>query len=240
MGNLLEYKSLSAGVVDIDDKSRRIVMNWSAMEEIDSDKDVISKTAFNRTIKERGPEGANLIYWIRDHYASTSSIIGKVESLKVTGNYLQSIGVASDTTQGNDMLQLYKDGIIRQHSVGFIPIKTENEKDYRRITDIMLFEGSSVLWGANSNTPTVSVGKSLITLDECNDELDALLKAFKSGLYSDETFGLLELRVKQVQKYYANLLDSTSKSENNQKDTSQSDNQVSNIKEIIKESFKIK
>ena len=223
MGNLLEYKSTAGVVVDVDDTSRRVIMNWSAMDEVDSDKDLISKSAYNRTIKERGPDGANLIYWIRDHYASTNSIIGKVESLKISGNYLQAIGVASNTTQGNDMLQLYKDGIIRQHSVGFIPIKTENAKDHRIITDIMLFEGSSVLWGANSNTPTVSVGKSLFTLEECNCELDALLKAFKSGQYSDETFGLLELRVKQVQKHYSELIGTSE--QGNQGDTSNSGNQ---------------
>lgn len=223
MGNLLEYKSLGGTVVDVDDKSRRVVMNWSAMEEVDSDNDLITRSAYNRTIKERGPDGANLIYWIRDHYASTTSIIGKVESLKITGNYLQAIGVASSTTQGNDMLQLYKDGIIRQHSVGFIPIKTENAKDHRIITDIMLFEGSSVLWGANKNTPTVSVGKSLFTLEDCNSELDALFKAFKSGQYSDETFGLLELRVKQIQKHYAELIGTPE--QGNQDDTPNSGNQ---------------
>lgn len=239
MGNLLEYKATGGNVVDIDDTSRRIVMNWSAMEEVDTDGDLITRSAYNRTIKERGPQGANLIYWIRDHRASTENVLGKLESLTLSGNYLQAVGIASNTTLGNDMFQLYKDGIIRQHSVGFVPIRTENEKNYRRITEIQLYEGSSVLWGANSNTGTVSVGKSLMTLEECNDELDHLLKAFKNGKYSDDTFSLLELRIKQIQKYYSDLVQGTPQGGNQERDTSKEDNRDKES-EIIKSFLDIK
>ena len=206
MGNLLEYKSLEGKVVDIDSANRRIVMNWSATDEIDHDNDLITRSAYSKTIKERGPEGSNLVYWLTDHHASVTNVPGKIESLKFSGNHLQAIGVASKTTLGNDVMQLYSDGIIRQHSVGFIPVKSEKAKDHRVITEVMLFEGSSVLWGANSNTGTVSVGKSLKTIDETHAELDSLLKAFKNGQYSEETFSLLELRIKQIQKHYSELI----------------------------------
>ncbi len=210
MGNLLEYKSLEGKVVDIDSTNKRIVMNWSAMEEIDHDEDLITRSAYNKTIKERGPEGANLVYWLTDHYASVTNVPGKLESLKLSGNYLQAIGATSNTTLGNDVFELYNDGIIRQHSVGFVPVKSEKASDHRIITEVMLYEGSSVLWGANSNTATVSVGKSLKTMDEANDELDNLLKAFKSGKYSDDTFSLLEIRIKQLQKFYSDFKPSVS------------------------------
>lgn len=206
MGNLLEYKSISGNVVDVDSNGRRVVMNWSATDEIDHDNDLITRSAYNKTIKERGPEGSGLIYWLTDHYASISNVPGKLDSLKFSGNHLQGIGVASKTNLGNDVLQLYLDGIIKQHSVGFIPVKSEKAKDHRIITEVMLFEGSSVLWGANSNTGTVSVGKSLKTADETHAELDNLLKAFRNGTYTDETFSLLELRIKQIQKHYSDLI----------------------------------
>ena len=202
---VLVEKSISGGVVDVDRSSRRIVMNWNATGEIDHDGDLITPDAFNKTISERGPGGADLIYWLSDHWATLDNVVGKVDSLSVVGNHLQAVGIASNTTKGNDVLQLYLDGIIKQHSVGFVPIRTENAKDHRVIKEVMLFEGSSVLWGANSNTGTVSVAKSL-TAEECADELDKLLKAFKNGTYTDETFGLLELRIKQIQKNYAQLL----------------------------------
>lgn len=202
---VLVEKSISGGVVDVDKSSRRIVMNWNATGEIDHDGDLITPDAFNKTITERGPGGADLIYWLSDHWATLDNVVGKVDSLSAVGNHLQAVGIASNTTKGNDVLQLYLDGIIKQHSVGFVPIRTENAKDHRVIKEVMLFEGSSVLWGANSNTGTVSVAKSL-TAEECADELDKLLKAFKNGTYTDETFGLLELRIKQIQKNYAQLL----------------------------------
>lgn len=206
MALLLIEKTITGGVVDVDSTSRRIVMNWSATNEVDHDNDLITPKAYTKTITERGPSGAGLVYWLSDHYASTNNVVGKLDSLGMEGNHLQAIGTASKTTKGNDMLQLYMDGIIKQHSVGFIPVRTENAKDHRIIHEIMLFEGSSVLWGANSNTGTVSVGKSLMTAEECADDLDKLLKAFRTGTYTDETFGLLELRIKQIQKNYADLL----------------------------------
>lgn len=203
---LLEYKSISGGIVDIDTTGRRIVTNWSGLDEIDYDEDEIISTAYNKTISERGPKGADLIYHITDHYASVKNIVGKVEDLYVKGRNLQAVTLVSSTSHGNDVFQLYQDGIIKQHSVGIVPTRIENLKTHRRIMELVLFEGSSVLWGANQNTGTISVGKSLVTLEECNDELEVLLKAWKKGTYTDETFGLLELRIKQIQKSYSELL----------------------------------
>lgn len=203
---ILVEKAISGSVVDVDTTGQKVVMNWSATDEVDHDDDLITPSAFNKTIKERGPSGADLVYWLTDHRAITSNVVGKVESLSMQGKFLQAVGVVSDTTTGRDTLQLYNDGIIKQHSIGFVPVRTEKAKDHRVIHEVMLFEGSSVLWGANSNTGTVSIGKSLLTLEECNDELDQLLKAFRNGSYSDQTMGLLELRIKQIQKSYTELL----------------------------------
>ena len=38
-----------------------------------------------------------------------------------------------------------------------------------------------------------------LTLQEVNDKTKAILKAFKSGTFTDETFGLLEVALKQLQ-----------------------------------------
>jgi len=203
---LFTTKTMLGGVVDVDTTGRRVVMNWSALDELDYDNDIITTNAYNKTLKERGPQGADLIYWLTDHWATTDNIAGKVQSLDIVGKHLQAVGTASNTRKGNDVLQLYMDGIIKQHSVGFAPTRVENAKEHRLIHEVLLFEGSSVLWGANENTATVSVGKSLLTLDECSDELDTLLKAWKNGKYTDETFGLLEIRIEQVKKAYTDLI----------------------------------
>ncbi|WP_293933155.1 HK97 family phage prohead protease [Sphingobacterium sp. UBA6645] len=204
---LLEYKDFGGAIIDVDTASRRVVANWSGLGNKDFDNDIIHKTAYDKTIQERGPKGKNLIYWIVDHNPSVKNIAGSVTELSVVGNHLQAVKQASDTTLGNDLLKLYQDGIIKQHSVGFSAVDTEQFKDYRLIKQIQLYEGSSVLWGANEDTYTVSVSKSLISNPtDVMQELDNLLKAFRSGTYTDETFGLLELRIKTIQKAISGFL----------------------------------
>lgn len=181
-------------------------MNWSATDEIDHDEDLITVTAYNKTIAESGPKGADLIYWLTDHRADTDHVPGKVTEMGMVSKYLQTVGKTIDTIKGRDTLLMYEQGIIKQHSVGFIPVRTERAKDHRIIHEVKLYEGSSVLWGANSNTATVSVGKSLLTAEECATEMDLLVKAIRHGKFSDETFGLLEIRLKQIQKNYEALI----------------------------------
>lgn len=218
-------------------------MNWSALGELDYDNDIITSNAYSKTLKERGPSGADLVYWITDHYPSIDNIAGKVQSLSVVGNHLQAIGIASNTTKGNDVLQLYVDGIIKQHSVGFRPTRVENAKDHRLIHEVILYEGSSVLWGANENTGTVSVGKSLVTAEECSEELDLLLKAWKNGKYTDETFGLIEIRIEQVKKAYNDLLaapPSGTQPLAPSDDTRVKEIDAEEIKTVIKNAFRLK
>lgn len=204
---MLEYKDFGGAIVDVDLTSRRVVANWSGLGNKDFDNDVIHKTAYDKTIADRGPKGKNLIYWIIDHNPSIKNIAGSVTELSVVRNHLQAVKQAADTTLGNDLLKLYQDGIIKQHSVGFMPVDVEQFKDHRLIKQIKLYEGSSVLWGANEDTYTVSVGKSLISdPKDVIAELDNLYKAIRSGTYTDETFGLLEIRFKTIQKALSEFL----------------------------------
>lgn len=212
----MERKDLAGGIVDVDTTKNRVVMNWSAVETIDFDNDLIKSTAYNKTISENGPKGAGLIYWLTDHRADTDHVAGKLLELGMVGKYLQAVGQTIDTAKGRDVLMMYEQGIIKQHSVGFIPVRTERAKDHRIIHEIKLYEGSSVLWGANSNTATVSVGKSLMTAEECASEMDLLVKAIRHGKYTDETFGLLEIRLKQIQKNYEALIAAPSEQDTRQ------------------------
>jgi hypothetical protein len=87
-------------------------------------------------------------------------------------------------------------------------VKSQAKSGYNEISEIKLFEGSSVLWGANSNTPTVMV-KSEIKATLI-DEMGKTIKSLKNGFYTDETFGLLELKLKQLQQYLAEMEDEES------------------------------
>jgi hypothetical protein len=108
-----------------------------------------------------------------------------------------------NTTLGRDTYELYKEGHITEHSIGFQTVKSQAKSGYNEIQEIKLFEGSSVLWGANSNTPTVMVKSEIkVTLI---DEIAKTIKSLRNGFYTDETFGLLELKLKQLQQYLAEM-----------------------------------
>ena len=108
-----------------------------------------------------------------------------------------------NTTLGRDTYELYKDGHITEHSIGFQTVKSQAKSGYNEIQEIKLFEGSSVLWGANSNTPTVMVKSEIKST--LIDEIAKTIKSLRNGFYTDETFGLLELKLKQLQQYLAEM-----------------------------------
>lgn len=168
-----EIKSIDGGVLDVDDKTRRVKTAWNKTGIKDSDKDIIESSAYDKTIKERGPKAKNLIWHLTDHRPSLKDAIGKPTELMMEGEHLVAITDIPNTTWGNDVLEFYKTGIINQHSIGFATIKKEVFHDddwlkrYTVIKEVQLYEGSAVLWGANEHTPTLSVGKSESDSIEC-------------------------------------------------------------------------
>jgi hypothetical protein len=103
-------------------------------------------------------------------------------------------------------MKLYEAGLIKNHSVGFQTMESIAGKgeEPRRLTQLKLYEGSAVLWGANPNTPTISVGKGAFNPDMitliCKQML-LVSKEIKDGRYSDEGFSLLQLYIKQLEDF---------------------------------------
>jgi HK97 family phage prohead protease len=217
-----EIKNIDGGgVLDVDDKSRRVkvVLNKTGVK--DFDEDIIEKNAFNATLKERGPKGSNLIWHLTDHRPSLKDAVGKFSELSMKGDDLVGVTDIPETTWGNDVLEFYKLGTINQHSIGFSTIKREvvNDNDpksrYTIIKEVKLYEGSAVLWGANEFTPTLSVGKSL-TKEELIGEykkslndLDTMHKMFKSGHLSDQSYELIEMKINQLTSRLQQLFEET-------------------------------
>lgn len=214
MKKYFEQKTLANSVQDVSETSRKVKVAISQMGSKDFDNDVIDHSAYNKTLGERGPKGANLIWHLTDHNPSLKSAIGKFSELYVEGDYLVGITNVPNTTWGNDVLEFYKSGHINQHSVGFRTIKQENQKsqegEYNLIKEILLFEGSAVLWGANPNTPTIEVGKSMTEVmdqhEKLSKELSLLLKSLKDGRFSDEAFEFIEIRVAQINEAIKSLI----------------------------------
>jgi HK97 family phage prohead protease len=195
-----QSKDISDAVMDVDTSTRRVKAVWSRMNNIDLDSDIIVPEAFTKTLAERGPMGKNLVWSLVDHQADMNNVIGKPEQLYVDGDMLVAITPIVGTEKGTDMLKMYEAGLINQHSIGFSTMKQDwqnDKKEVRIIKELKLYEGSAVLWGANPETPTLSVKSQ--SKEDLNNRLEKLLKAFRNGRFTDETFALMEIQIKKIQ-----------------------------------------
>ena len=196
---LVEKQDIGYQVMDVDTAQRRVKAVWARTGNIDLDNDIIVPEAFTKTLKERGPAGKNLVWSLVDHEAEMDSVIGKPEQLYVEGDMLIAITPIVGTERGEDVLKMYEAGLINQHSIGFTTINSMvDKKGIRTITELKLYEGSAVLWAANPETPTLDV-KAEVKKQQLGLRLDKLLKAFKSGRFTDETFALMEIEIKKIQ-----------------------------------------
>lgn len=159
---------------------------------------------------------------------------GKLKKLEertvdgVTGIYFES--KMADTTLGNDTLKNYLEGIYDNHSIGFQYVNVEmiergadgfkdivdslvNAKEAKDreaifvVKEIALFEGSTVAFGANMNTPFLGVkglNKDAISVSFLS-RLSKLEKALRSGTQSDETMKMFELQVLQIKQAFMEL-----------------------------------
>ncbi|MEY4278611.1 MAG: hypothetical protein RL377_615 [Bacteroidota bacterium] len=215
MSNFYNKKAVSGAPVDMADDSRTITVYYSAFGNVDSDGDIIMPGAFTKSIKENGPGAKNRIWHLFNH--STDKPVSKPKELIEDAFGLKAVVKMPNTTLGRDTYELYKDGHITEHSIGFKTIKSQAKATANEITEIQLFEGSSVLWGANANTPTVSVKSEIKTT--VIDEIAKTIKSLRNGFYTDETFGLLELKLKQLQQYLAEMEDEESVTSEDQPQT---------------------
>lgn len=189
----------SYSVMDVDTTQRRVKAVWACTDNIDLDNDIIVPEAFTKTISERGPMGKNLIWSLVDHCAEMESAIGKPEQLYLEGHYLIAITPIVETEKGEDIIKMYEAGLINQHSIGFSTINSSvDKKGVRTITELKLYEGSAVLWAANPDTPMIDF-KSEEKKINLSDRLEKLIKAFKNGRFTDETFALMEIEIKRIQ-----------------------------------------
>lgn len=188
-------RSLDLNVKDIDTVGRVITLYSAIFDNVDRDNDVIVKGAFKKTIAEQGPAGIDeiwhLLYHDPDRPVTKAFEIGEDEK-----GLISRIKVPN-TTVGNDFLEMYKDGHYKHHSIGYKTIRKQKQKNYNELIELALYENSTVLWAANTSATVVDV-KSFMTLKEINEEIELILKSFRVAKYTDETFGLLEVKLRKL------------------------------------------
>lgn len=237
-----EFKALTSEIKDVDVKNGIVTGYYSAFGNIDSYKDMVVRGAYAKTIAERGPKGTNEILHLLQHDASKP--IGKPQVLKEDsfGLYFETKIVG--TTIGIDTLKLYEGGVYNQHSVGYRVIKStyvENPLDpddyHFELNELKLYEGSTVAWGANPNTPFLDF--KCETRDDAfkmiDSKLDTITKALRIPGLSDESYHALEIQSAQIKSLYRQIDSLVIKSEPSTAIDTLNENEPNNKEKAIKE-----
>lgn len=211
--SIYEKKYFNLKALDVDTSSKKVKVAIAELESIDRDEDVIVPKAVERTLKNKGPKGSNEIWHLLDHTPTSFSALSKFTELYVEGKYLVGISHYKDSFAWREVAwPLYEGGDFTNHSIGFRTVKAEQKNGYREIQELELFEGSAVLWGANPNTPTMQVYKSM-TFEQKKEDLrsrmERLLKFIHSSHDMEERKSLIEIEFKQIQQQLSDLEQTT-------------------------------
>lgn len=248
-------KSTSLEIKDVDTDSRIVKGYFASFNNVDSDGDMIMKGAFTKSIQEHGVDSTSnrKISHLAFHDVTRPVGVLKVLNEDSKGLYFESeLGTHDD---GENALRMYKDGIIREHSIGFNYIqdkttfievdktKTDNELvksigGYWSITEVKLWEGSFVTFGANSETPNLSALKSQDDVNECLDQLkqrmETFIKALKDGNYNEKYNSLFEVELMQITKQFESLVNYEPFQKESQNDESDSTKDNQKLVELLK------
>jgi HK97 family phage prohead protease len=203
------YKTKAASdIKDMDSDKRQVAVYLSTFDTIDADNDMIKKGAFAKSIQERGAQSTSnrKIAFLRHHDWDWQ--IGKWLSLEEDDKGLFAVGELGRSTKGNDAYLDYEDGIIREHSIGFqymsdkirwIDDSTKEEGGYWMVSEVKLYEGSAVTFGANEHTNVVDVMKGenrVEVADKIAKEIEGVIKGLTNGKGTDERLFELEMKLK--------------------------------------------
>lgn len=210
-----ETKILPSQTLGFDPETGVVEAYVSVMGILDDDDppDLIDLGAFAKTIMERGPAGANRIRTLWQH--DWQEVIGRPLELqehgrdalpekilqkfpRATGALYTKTQFVLDVQRGREAVALYKAGAMDEWSIGFDTVTSgwekEEERSYRRIKEIRLWEYSPVTWGANPATTTTSV-KSSEQLSAVSDQIQkiaALLDLNAESLSDEELLEAVE------------------------------------------------
>lgn len=201
-------KDCDLEVKDIDLNKRIVSGYFAAFGNVDSDGDMIMPGAFSKSIKENGPASNRpRIAHLLQH--NSWSPIGKIQELREDSKGLFFVSKLSKATDGSDTLIKYQEGIYDEHSIGFRVVKQNNLDDYNELTELKLWEGSTVTWGANENTPVVSI-KGLdkkAGVQKLSTRISKIQNLLKNGSLTDDSCDRLVIELEQIKTSYNSLID---------------------------------
>jgi HK97 family phage prohead protease len=213
MNNLFQTKNISFEIKDLDTAGRRVKFAAAAFNNVDSDNDTISYGAFSKSIQERGAESTSnrKIKFLRYH--DFEHEIGLIKHMEETHDHLVVTADLGRSTKGNDAFLDYQDGIITEHSIGFMLVQDKInylDSGVRELKEVNLMECSAVTFGANSETPVFSISKGNETeyLEKLNNQVNGYLNALRNGKGTDDRLSQIENNLRVCQLKYNNLINS--------------------------------
>lgn len=214
----MEYKAVTTPIKDLDEVKGFVAGYFSTTEVKDSDQEIITNGAFERTVRDRGPEGSKQIKTLYQH--NPAWLLATPEVLREDQIGLYYENTISRTSIGEDVIKLIMDEVITEHSIGFMVMDADfdEERDALLLTEIKLYEGSYVTWGANSLTPIVQAKGE--HYDELFSRLDNIERALRKGTWkTDEIPTMFEIFVKQMRPVLTELRSSVKEEGPSPKDT---------------------
>lgn len=226
--NLTTYKELHE-----DERIIKAVVN--TYNYFDLDFDVLRMGASAKSIEQRGAKSNAPDKILHALFHDLTRLPGKsiVESERVVNGHevLYAESRLADTIEGEETLIKYKDEIYNQHSIGFRFVQLEfieqeadgwdkfistliNPEDAEKVgfgfnvTEINLFEWSTVAFGANKLTPflgTKTLNKK-IQLQNIYVKMDALIKKAKRQDIKNKK--IFELQLSQLKQMILELTNS--------------------------------
>ena len=207
----IQFKNLIANVGEIDVRGVTVSGYFAKFGNVDHDADIIKKGAFAKTIEERGPVGSNQIMHLLNHDTYAPLANPSLLKEKDFGLYFES--TFPDTTIGVDTVKLYAAGVYNEHSIGFNTLNYEMSEDkatkqpIRIIKEVKLWEGSTVTWGANEQTPFMGfkdMDKPQM-IDKLMERMEKLIRAVTDNKFSDITKNQIEFELLVITKVIKSL-----------------------------------
>lgn len=170
------YKSTrdAVKVKDTDESKREAIIAYSTYNTRDSDKDISTKGMFTKTWKENFDK----IRFFKNH--NPNEPLGFIKEFYEDDMHAYAHVVFSKSTLGNDAFIMAQEGVMKDASFGFSPIKDKTEPldgGGRVFREVKLYEVSLLThWGAHPSSGVTNMLKSVdnLNLKQLEDELNLL------------------------------------------------------------------
>jgi HK97 family phage prohead protease len=193
------FKSGINIIKDIDTEKKTVVFAFSKFDTYDSDDDLTEKTAFDKTIKESGPDGSDRIKHVWGHNAKELPI-GKIQRMWRDQNFAYAESKMLNNQKALDTWDAYLNKAVDEHSYFGKSYNTGvNQKGGKLIKEVKLFEVSTVLFGAQELAKVVQIVKSGDAPEPwLLDHITSLQSYVKKSNASDDFLEVLEIELEKA------------------------------------------